>query len=76
MKVNFLNARHWQLFSLMYLMPVLFIFWITGQNTDSAYNSLEKVVTILFSLINLFILFGWIWQLTQTFGKNPFSASS
>jgi len=67
MNKKILSAKHWQLFTLMFIIPIVFI--VFGENIIS--NTLSKETFIylkkFFQVLNIVVLFSWIWEIFTTF---------
>lgn len=71
---KFLNAKHWQLFTIMFGIPMIYQFWIMGNmfstiNPDagpapeSMFNTLKLFPIIM--IIYMGLLFGWFWSIAM-----------
>lgn len=68
---SFLKAKHWQLFTILFLVPILFQFIIMYQMMTSAFEGNPEDVESMFSfmqylpffmIIWLGLLYGWMWS--------------
>lgn len=69
---SFLRAKHWQLFSLLFGLPIVMQIYLMGfsfrqvfAEGQPQFESILPTIIVVFALVSIsvFILFGWMWSI-------------